>query len=139
MLRNAVLGLLILSNSASAYISPAITTYIAGQNERDEIWRKWHLCIKWMNFHLDQAEKEAEQITNIDVKKATLGAIKVGICSMSTKSLYAVAIGAVLGAVSEIAGDSYTHYIDSRSQLNEAKVYALMADDLQEQLWRLDS
>ena len=138
MIRSLVVSGLIVASAANGCLCQDLFIHERGQSERDDLWNKWHLCIYEMHYYLDAAEEESRQIRNVNVQKATTAAIKGGIAGLAGKNVYAVAVGAILGAVGEVAGDSYEHYRASKALLRDAKVYAMIADDIQEQLWNLE-
>lgn len=106
------------------------------QRERDQIFREAEKCIRSMYKHMDQADSEAGKISNVSIRDATVAAIEGAICALAGRSAYACVVGACLGAIGRIAGDSYRHFQSARDHVQEAQYYARRADDLQERLWR---
>lgn len=104
--------------------------------ERDRIWREIHFCIQRMNHYMKLADREANKITEFDVRSATVGVIEGTIAGLASANGYGVVIGGCLGGLARIAGDSYIHFIRSRDYVYEAEFYAYQADQLQEILWR---
>jgi len=104
--------------------------------QRENIWNRIHFSLKKMYYHLDEAEAEAKQITDVQVRQMTVGAVKGAIAGLSTKNPYQVAIGAALGALAEQADCSLRHFLESRWHLQQAEYYADVADDLQNKLLR---
>jgi hypothetical protein len=103
--------------------------------EREQIWMQLHFAIKNMNFYLEEADKEASRIGNVDIRSATRATIQGCICGLASRNLYATAIAGCLGALSDIAGHSYDHFVRAKDLVFEAETYARIADDLQYQLW----
>tara|TARA_R110000868_G_C10970190_1_gene769678 strand:- start:9544 stop:10014 length:471 start_codon:yes stop_codon:yes gene_type:complete len=106
------------------------------REERAKIVRSWHLAVNKMNFLMDKSENEAQMIFEVNIRKSTVGLIQGAISGMASKNLYGVAVGACLGGFGAISGDSYVHFLKSRNYVKQAKFYAFIADELQQQLWR---
>lgn len=106
------------------------------QTERDRIWNEIHFCIKKMNIALNNAEREASKITDVDVEQATRAAISGAIGGLATRNVYGVVITSCLNTLGQIAGDSYYAFRRSRDYVKDAEYYAYRADELQEKLWR---
>lgn len=110
--------------------------YNLSQKERDRVILELKFTIKKLHGALDKADKEARQITDVDVEMATRAAIAGATASIKANSVYAGAIGVCLAVIGSIAGDSFIHFKRSRSHLQDAQYYAYHADELQERLWR---
>jgi hypothetical protein len=106
------------------------------REERSKIVRAWHLAINKMNYLMNKSENEAQMIYEVNVRRSTVGLIQGAISGMASKNLYGVAVGACLGGFSAISGNSYIHFLRSRSYVKQAEFYAHVADGLQQQLWR---
>jgi len=106
------------------------------QQQRDKIWNEIHFCVQRMHNNMDKAEREARQITDIDVEGATKAAIVGAVGGLSTGNPYGVVITSCLNTLGTIAGDSYWHFRESKKYVREAEYYAYRADELQERLWR---
>jgi len=106
------------------------------REERDKIYRAIHLAVNKMNRYMDLSEQEANLIFDVKIRNATLGCIQGCISGLATRNPYGVVISGCLGGFANIAGDSYTHFCRSRNYVRQAKIYGLVADELQERLWR---
>lgn len=104
--------------------------------QRQNIWIRIHFAIKKMYYWLEEAEKEAGQITDVDMRELMVAAVKGAIAGTSTRNPYAVAISAGLAVIAEQADCSLRHWLNARDCLREAEYYADVADDLQEKLLR---
>jgi len=132
---------------SSAMDSSLDQAYIGGQaihsddlfltdSERDRIYRECQFAVQKMCRAMENADYEASQITNINVRNATVGAIEGAIFGLQSCNVYKMVISSCLGAIARISGDSYTHFSRSRDYVKEAERYAGHADRLQERLWR---
>lgn len=134
-----LIALFILTSSfAQAAFCESCDTRIKAlsQNERDRIWNEIHFCIQKMNRALDDADREASKITDVDIEQATRAAISGAIAGISTRNVYGVVITSCLNTLGQIAGDSYYAFKRSKEFVRDAEYYAYKADDLQEKLWR---
>jgi len=122
-------------DNAASQMTHAYQMSLSAQ-ERDRIWRECHFAVQKMNREMEQAEREARQITNVDIREATIGAIEGAVCGLSGYSPYTVVVGGCLGALARIGGDSYRHFARSKDHVRDAESYARIADALQERLWR---
>lgn len=106
--------------------------------ERDRIFREIQFAIKKMNICMDNADREASKITDIDIRQTTKAVIQGAICGLGGRSPYSVVIGGCLGALSHVGGEAYDHFVRSRDHVRDAEYYAYEADRLQEKLWMDD-
>jgi len=109
--------------------------YSLTNEERDRIWMEMHFCIKKMHYCLENAEREASYITNIDIEQATRAAITGAITGLTTRNIYGVAISVCLNTLGTIAGDFYIGFRNARDYVRSAEYFARRADELQERLW----
>lgn len=106
------------------------------QQERQQIWNKMHFAVKKMNYYMSQASREAQQITNVNVREATIAAIEGAICGLAGSSPASVICCGCFGALARIGGDACRHFLRSKDYVREAEIWARVADELQERLWR---
>jgi hypothetical protein len=104
--------------------------------ERERIYNECQFAIKKMYRFMDKADREAQKIACIDVREATVSAVEGAICGLGGRTPYSVVIGGCLGALARIGGDSFRHFIACADYVEQAEMYAMIADDLQERLWR---
>lgn len=110
--------------------------YSLSEEERDRIWNEIHFAVCRMYGCLDQADREASEITDVNIEAATKAAIAGAIGGMSTRNVYGVFVTSCLNTLGCIAGDAYWHFRESKRCVEEAEYYAYRADQLQERLWR---
>jgi hypothetical protein len=106
--------------------------------ERDRIFREIQFAIKKMNICMDNADREASKITNIDIRQTTKAVIQGAICGLGGRYPYAVVIGGCLGTLSHVGDEAYDHFVKSKDHVKDAEYYAYEADRLQEKLWMDD-
>lgn len=106
------------------------------QSERDRIWNEIHFAVKKMNSCMNRAEREVQQIYDIDVRDATFAVIEGAICGLGGGTAYSVVIGGCLGGLARIGANSHAHFRRAQDHVRDAESYAMIADDLQERLWR---
>ena len=111
------------------------SSYLTKQ-EREKLVRAWHLAVNKMNYLMRKSEDEANLIYSVSIRNATLGVITGTIGGLASKNIYAATIAGCLGGLSNIAGDSYIHFCKSKQYVRNAKFYAHVADEIQEELWR---
>jgi len=104
--------------------------------ERQRIHRECAFAINKMYACLDRANREASMITDINIRDCTQAAIEGAICGLAGRNVYSVVIGGCLGTMAHIGGNGYRHFHRSRDHVHQAEKYALIADELQERLWR---
>jgi hypothetical protein len=104
-------------------------------SERKVIWNNTHEAIMLMYFYMNQAEKEANLITDISVRDCVVLAIKTGIASLANGKARHVVIGLTLASVGDVLGDAVNHYWKSKNYLELARIYGKIADEQQEKLY----
>lgn len=104
--------------------------------ERSDLYLECHFAVKKMYSCMNQSEIEAGKIKDIDLRLATEGAIEGAICGLSGRTPYSVVIGACLGSLAKIGGDSYRRFCISRDYVYDAEAYAKIAEEIEERLWR---
>lgn len=108
---------------------------VIGQKERDRIWQEIHLAVIRMRSCLSNADREASKITDVNIRRMTKSAIQGAIGGLAGRTPYTVIIGGCYGALAHIGGEAYSHFMKSRDHVQEAEVYARIADQLQKRLW----
>ena len=104
--------------------------------ERQKIWQELNLCTMKMRRLLERADYEASQITDVNIREATKGAIQGAIFGIGGKTVYSIVIGGCLSALAYIGGEAFSHFCRAKDLVREAEFYAREADRLQERLWR---
>ena len=89
-----------------------------------------------MNYYLDEADREASKIKDVDIRSTTKAVIQGCICGLASKNCYAIAVAGCLNGLADIAGNSYDHFVRAKDYVYDAERYAEIADELQERLWR---
>lgn len=133
-MKRFILMVALMAAPLQACVHHAECCFSDSQSDRDRIWNEIHFCIKKMNLCLEDADREAAQISDVDIEKATRSAISGAIAGLSTRNAYGVVITACLNTLGEIAGESYSHYRKSKRHIEDAEYYAYRADELEEEL-----
>ena len=105
------------------------------RQERDRIFNTAQFAIKKMYICLDDADREASRITDVDIRQTTKSIVQGAICGLGGRTPHSVILGGCLGALSHVGGEAYEHFMRCRDHVYDAKYYAHEADRLQEILW----
>lgn len=102
--------------------------FILSEQEKEALLQKIKFAFKKMNFHLDEAEYQAEGILKIDVRNATLAAIAGAVTGIGRGGPYGVITSACLAALAQIVYGSSKCFLRAVDHISEADFYAAKVD-----------
>jgi hypothetical protein len=104
------------------------------EKQREFLFAKIHFAYKKVEIFTEMAKEEAKLILNYNTKRIVLDAIAGAIVGIQGGSPASVVISSCLAIIAGAATEATDHWIKSYEYMQEARTYAIIAEDAEIEL-----